>query len=105
MFKKQRLVLIILIFCCCQISFSQVDKKRKDSSEVYKQIQTYSKKNKFTKLLHKLVFRPINVKSKKQKIVPKKFNLFEGKIIRNINIVTLDPFGYSEIDTAKKARN
>lgn len=104
MFTKQRLVLIILIFCCCQISFSQEDKKRKDSSEVYKQIQTYSKKNKFTKFLHKLVFRPVNVKSKIQKIVPKKFKTFEGKIIRNINIVTLDPFGYSEIDTTKKPR-
>ncbi|MFV8336651.1 hypothetical protein ACNQF7_11295 [Flavobacterium sp. RSP29] len=105
MFKKQRLVLIILIFSCYQISFSQVDKKRKDSSEVYKQIQNYSKKNKFTKLLHKVVFRPVNVKAKKNKVVPKKFKNFEGKIIRNINIVTLDPFGYSEIDTTKKARN
>ncbi|MDI5950179.1 hypothetical protein [Flavobacterium yafengii] len=105
MFKKQRLVLTILIFCCYQISFSQVDKKEKDSSEVYKQIQTYSKKNKFTKLLHKLVFRPVNVKTKKKKVVQKKFKNFEGKIIRNINIVTLDPFGYSEIDTTKKPRN
>jgi hypothetical protein len=72
---------------------------------VYQQIQNYSKKNKFTKLLHKLVFRPVNVKSKKQKVVPKKFTEFEGKIIRNITIVTLDPFGYSEIDTTKKPKN
>ncbi|MFV8269941.1 hypothetical protein ACNQGP_08385 [Flavobacterium sp. GT2N3] len=105
MFKKQRLALFISIFCCYQISFSQVEKKGKDSSAVYQQIQNYSKKNKFTKLLHKLVFRPVNVKSKKQKVVPKKFKKFEGKIIRNINIVTLDPFGYSEIDTTKKPKN
>ncbi|TDE30514.1 hypothetical protein E0I61_05850 [Flavobacterium ranwuense] len=105
MFKKQKLILTILIFCCYQISFAQVDKKEKDSSVVYKQIQTYSKKNKFTKLFHKLVFRPVNAKNNKEKIVPKKFKNFEGKIIRKINIVTLDPFGYSEIDTTKQPKN
>ena len=104
MFKKQRLILTVLIFCCNQIAFAQVDKKEKNSSEVYNQIQTYSKKNKFTKLFHKLVFRSVNVKDKK-KVVPKKFDIFEGKIIRNINIVTLDPFGFSEIDTTKKPKN
>lgn len=105
MFKKQRLVLLILITCCYQISFSQVEKKRKDSSAMYQQIQTYSKKNKFTKILHRLVFRPVNIKTKNLAIVPKVFKSFEGKIIRNINIVTLDPFGYSELDTTKKPRN
>lgn len=105
MFKKQRLVLLILMACCCQISFSQIEKKRKDSSAMYQQIQTYSKKNKITKILHRLVFRPVNIKTKKLAIAPKVFKKFEGKIIRNINIVTLDPFGYSELDTTKKARN
>lgn len=105
MFKKQKLILFLLIFCFWQATFSQVKETKKDSSEVYKQIQTYSKKNKFTKLAHKLVFRPINVKTKKIKVTPKKYAKFEGKIIRNINIVTLDPFGYSEIDTTKKPKN
>jgi hypothetical protein len=26
----------------------------------------------------------------------------EGKIIRNINIITLDPFGFSDTDTIRK---
>ncbi len=73
---------------------------------MYKDIQTYSKKNKFTKFLHKLVFKPINPKKKKKKkVIEQHYQAFEGKIIRNINIVTLDPFGYSEIDTTKKPRN
>lgn len=105
MFKKQKLILFLLICCCWQVSFSQIKKTKKDSSEVYKQIQTYSKKNKFTKLVHKLVFRPVNVKTKKTKVIPKRYAKFEGKIIRNINIITLDPFGYSEIDTTRKPKN
>jgi hypothetical protein len=85
------------------MSFSQENKPKKDSSEVYKNIQTYSKKNKVTAFLHKLIFEPINPKKKKEiKEVPKNYGEFEGKIIRNINIITLDPFGYSEIDSTKK---
>ncbi|HLF51835.1 hypothetical protein [Flavobacterium sp.] len=68
---------------------------------MYKDIQTYSKKNKFTKFMHGLVFEPIRAKQRKTKakVVRKRFRTFEGKIIRNINIVTLDPFGFSETDT------
>ena len=105
MLKKQQLILLFLIFCYSQVSFSQVDKPKRDSSEVYKNIQTYSKKNKFTRLVHKLVFRPVNIKVEKKKIVRKKYEAFEGKIIRKININTLDPFGFSEIDSTRKPKN
>lgn len=105
MFQKQKLILFFLLFCCCQISFSQVNKPKKDSTEVYKDIQTYSKKRKFTKLMHKLIFRPVNLKVKKEKVVRKKYLDFESRTIRNINIITLDPFGFSEIDTTRGPRN
>jgi hypothetical protein len=105
MFQKQKLILIFVLFCCCQVSFSQVDKLKKDSSEVYKDIQTYSKKRKFTKLIHKLIFRPVNLKTKKEKVVRKNHLDFEGRTIRNINIITLDPFGFSENDTTRGPRN
>jgi hypothetical protein len=105
MLRKQKLILILLLLSYCQVSFSQVDKPKKDSSEVYRDIQTYSKKRKFTKVLHKLIFAPINLKIKKKKVIQKKYLAFEGKIIRNINIVTLDPFGFSEIDSTKGPRN
>ena len=82
-----------------------MEKVKKDSSEVYKNIQTYSNKNKFTKLLHKLIFEPVNYKKKNPTVKQKSLFAFEGKIIRNINIVTLDPFGFSEIDSTRKPRN
>ncbi|MFV5695303.1 hypothetical protein ACM55G_07690 [Flavobacterium sp. LB3P122] len=55
--------------------------------------------------MHKLIFRPVNLKVKKEKVVRKKYLAFEGRTIRNINIVTLDPFGFSEIDTTRGPRN
>ncbi|MFV7236924.1 hypothetical protein [Flavobacterium sp. ZB4R12] len=105
MLQNQKLILILLLLSYCQISFSQVDKPKKDSSEVYRDIQTYSKKRKFTTVLHQLIFRPVNLKVKKKKVVQKKYLAFEGRTIRNINIITLDPFGYSEIDSTKEPRN
>lgn len=74
---------------------------------MYEKIEKYSKKRKFTKMFHKLIFEPVKIKetvlSRKQK---QKFRRnVEGKIIRNINIQTLDPFGYSVLDSTKKPRN
>ena len=100
-----KLILFLLILLNFQMGFSQENISKKDSSEVYRDIQAYSKKNKFTKFVHKLLFKPINPKKNKKRIVRTNYRNFEGKIIRNINIVTLDPFGYSEIDTTKKPRN
>ena len=108
MFRKQKFSVLILILCCYQASFSQVNPPKKDSSEVYRDIQTYSKKNKVTKFLHGLIFEPVNSKKNKKKkviVIQQRFLDFEGKIIRNINIETFDPFGYSEIDTTKKPKN
>jgi hypothetical protein len=102
----KKLLLFLLTLLSFQMVFSQEITPKKDSSEVYKDIQTYSKRHKFTKFMHKLVFKPINPKQiRRKKVVKQNFQAFEGKIIRKINIVTLDPFGYSEIDSTKKPRN
>ena len=102
----KKLFLFILILLGFQMVFSQENLPKKDSAAVYKSIQNYSKKHKFTKFVHKLVFKPINSKKKTTKIVLKQnYQAFEGKIIRKITIETLDPFGYSEIDSTIKPRN
>ena len=102
-FNFQIFYLIIIFFLAVQPVVSQ----EKDSTEVYKKIEDYSQKRKFTKFVYKLIFQPIKSrnsgKSKRVKrIVPLSYKNFEGKIIRNINITTLDPFGYSEVDTTRK---
>jgi len=101
-----KLPIFLLMFLSFQTAFSQENKPQKDSSNVYINIQNYSKKHKVANFLHQLVFKPINPKKKETKqAVKQNYQQFEGKIIRNINIVTLDPFGYSEIDSTRKPRN
>lgn len=104
----QKYLLSFLLLCLCFISYSQENKTKTDSAiNGYNKIENYSKKNKFTKFVHKLVFRSTSVKPAKPKNVQslaKKHSVYENKIIRNIKIKTLDPFGYSEIDTLKKPK-
>lgn len=53
--------------------------------------------------MHGLIFKPIRTKAKN--IKQKKHKNIDGKIIRNIKIVTLDPFGYSDTDTTAQPSN
>jgi hypothetical protein len=79
-----------------------------DSSEVYRKIETYSKKNKFTKFMYGLIFKPvaaIPLEERLHKPFQMPYNALEGKIIRNIRIITLDPFGYSVSDTSAAPHN
>jgi hypothetical protein len=104
----QKYLFSFLLFWLCFVSYAQDNKTKADSTAIgYKKIENYSKKNKFTKFVHKLVFRSTNVKPtqpNKIQSIAKKHAVYENKIIRNITIKTLDPFGYSEIDSTKKPK-
>ena len=76
-----------------------------DTSRVYRKIEHFADKTRVTKLIHKLVFSPIpspgkQYKEKQHKIPLQQSNsCFEGKIIRRINVIVLDPFGHALNDT------
>jgi len=76
---------------------------------IYKKIESFSSKRKFTRLLHGLILKPVNTTSSSSSNSDTQKNSFfvayEGKIIRNIHIVTLDPFGYSILDTNSHPRS
>jgi hypothetical protein len=74
-----------------------------DSTKIYKEIETYSERNKYTSLLYSLIFNPV-ADNQPDEHAPagmqqKNYYKFNGKIIRKILIETLDPFGYSLYDT------
>ena len=71
----------------------------------YGAIKNFSKKKKFTKFLYHLLLKEAPAdkphKPKRNKgIVPKPYLKNEGKIIRDIHVVTFDPFGYYIQDTS-----
>ncbi len=119
--------LIILLYTLffANVIFAQINNTRKDTSNVviireeeknrvnktdtvlYNKIQKYSEKSKVGRLLHKALFESREVKNANPVRRPKKkeYTKYEGKIIRNINIETLDPFGFSATDTTKAPKN
>lgn len=106
--------IIFFLFLCVSMSefaFAQQPPAKKDSTKLYRDIQEFSKKRKSTNFLYQFLFRPVTlpsaqkIKSKKKEKLPRPYSDFEGKIIRDIHITTLDPFGYSVTDTAKQTQN
>jgi hypothetical protein len=91
--------LVMLLFSCQILSAQKIVPTKSDS--VYNKIDDFSKERKFFKVLHKLLFRPRKseaAKIQKQKgasPIQKSFEKYNCAIIRNITIVTTDPFGFS----------
>lgn len=99
---KNKIVVLLLLLFVCQVTIAQKHDTKKDSIQVYKNLESYSKKSKFTKAVHRLIFKPVNRKrtyKQKEKASSVSYTKYEGKIIRKINVVTLDPFGYSVYDS------
>ncbi|WP_264550873.1 hypothetical protein [Flavobacterium sp. N2038] len=111
MFVNKKILFFILLCFCFQCIQAQIvpsktnNSPKKDSTEVYNRLRNYSKKNKFTQTLHKLLFKAKKQKKKEELLVQTDTMNYNGKIIRKINIVTLDPFGHSVSDTTQMPRN
>ncbi|WP_339839013.1 hypothetical protein [uncultured Flavobacterium sp.] len=102
-------LLLLFVFLYCTSGISQTNFKEKDTMKMYKNIENYSEKSRFTKFLHKLVFEPSKKPSTDttsiKKKIEKNYSAYEGKIIRNIIIEVMDPFGFSVTDSTKKPHN
>lgn len=103
MFFKTLFILFLVFFLATGLAFGQNTPDTIVTNEFYKNIESNSGKRKFTRLMHSIFFKPVapGIKKKKtyKKLIQKPYSSFEGKVIRNINITTLDPFGYLIADT------
>jgi len=113
MLFRKLFILFLVTISISDFAFAQQDSVKTDSTHLYKNIESYSKRNKFTGFIYRLIFKPAssdlkNTEARKKaykKLIQKPYGNFEGKIIRNIHIVTLDPFGYSVSDTTSRKHN
>jgi len=109
MWLKSVFLSFLVLIIIGNSAFSQPISEKKDTTHLYRTIESYSKRGRFTKFMYQLVFKPVATKSLKKrkykKLIIKPYSAFEGKIIRNINITTLDPFGFSIGDTIVPNQN
>ena len=111
-FDPKRFCFLGMLFCFIFIvrstAIAQSTSNNQDTSNVYRDIESYAKKSKFTHFMYCLIFKPVptqNSHNRRPKLPQGSYRAFEGKIIRNITIVTLDPFGYSVNDTVFTPQN
>jgi len=92
---------VLLILCCLSTPQlrAQVSTPKEDSIKIrYQKIEEQAHKTKVGKLIHRLLFKSASstpVNQVERLIENRSFAENECKIIRNIEITTLDPFGYS----------
>ena len=111
--SKNIFLLVVVIILTSDFAFAQQTPDKNDSTKFYENIKSYSERSKFTKLMYHLIFRPVTIISNKKESekkvskyrVQNPYSAFEGKIIRHINILTLDPFGTSITDTLTVQQN
>ena len=94
--KKYWILFSLLIIGHIAMAQDSVFKNVNKEPKIYDKIEKYSKKRKVTQFFHRLLFRDYDpnqkvTREKTVKVKPRN----ENKIIRNIDIETLDPFGYS----------
>ncbi|MBN1791790.1 MAG: hypothetical protein JW830_14915 [Bacteroidales bacterium] len=110
---KNITLLLFISYAAIEFAFSQETSVKKDSTSLYKDIESFSKRRKITQFMYRVFFKPaVPVSSLKtakkkgyRKLIQKPYSTFEGKTIRNIEIETLDPFGYSITDTGAAPKN
>lgn len=106
--QQRNFILLLLFFgCAWKFSVAQENNSGNEKPEVYQKIESFSTQRKFTNELHRWIVKPTCTETPHNAGEPaavsqETFRNFEGKIIRQINIVTLDPFGYSVKDTSQK---
>jgi hypothetical protein len=92
---------LAVFLCALTPGLAQEKDIENDTIKLYQEIEEFSEKTKLTRFLHKLVFRPTGQDTRtnirRQKSI--NFRPYHGKIVRNIIIESLDPFGYSVTDT------
>ncbi|MDD4746389.1 MAG: hypothetical protein PHW19_03820 [Salinivirgaceae bacterium] len=102
------ILFVIILFSIGNRAYGQGIVAPKDSTLIYKKIEVYSNKSKFSRFIYRLIFKPVDSKTPrkvKKPLIQKPDSTLEGKIIRNINIVTLDPFKNSIADTITPSVN
>ncbi|MBD3581104.1 BamA/TamA family outer membrane protein [Flavobacterium selenitireducens] len=102
--KKFCLLVFALLIGSGAFSQTTEQQAKQDSAAVYRKIEKYSKKRKWTSFVHGLIFEPLtpNKLKARKRAQARRFKDYQGKIVRKIDIITLDPFGYSETDTTRK---
>ena len=110
---KNILILLFASFLLSDLLSAQDTPVQKDTADLYKNIKSYSKRSKFSAFLYRSIFKssPHNTQKKAgvikeyNSLIQKPYSSFEGKIIRNIDVITLDPWGYSISDTVVRRQN
>ncbi len=100
-------ILFCIFFLCSIAARAQTPPRTaSDSLKFYHKLEELSKKKKIYRFFYKKVFRiPQSQKVAEEQCKDESCEVYSGRIIRNIEIITLEPFGYTVYDTSRHQHN
>lgn len=86
-------------------SIDEASGRNLEDSAKYHEFERKTEQSKFGRIFYRILFKPLGKKAQPQystgQIIESSFHsLAQGKVIRNITVTTMDPFGYSLRDTS-----
>src|SRR5688572_20421194 len=91
----------VCIVCLILVPFLSYSQREKDTTNVYHKLHNKASKHRVTRWVYEAMFEdPAQVENDNPPIPEKNktanaFVKYKGGIIRSVNIIVLDPFGYS----------
>lgn len=109
MWLKIAAILVLFSLESTAVVMALENTAKPDSSYLYENIASFSERSGFTRFMYGIFFNPANALPSpkiKNTLPPQEpYSSFEGKTIRHIHIITLDPFGNSIGDTIGASLN
>lgn len=109
--KKTYFAFLLVLCACADMVAQETPVTKRDSLQMYRDIEAYSKRSTISKFIYKLLFKSIPDQKTAIKTLERKkkykspYAPFENKTIRKITIETLDPFGYSVTNIEELPKN
>lgn len=113
MWLRRIFILFLAIAFMAETAFGQGNPAKAGSAKIYENAESISERSNFAKFMYGFIINPTvpatperNGKNKVyNNLFPNPYSVFEGKIIRNISIETIDPFGSYITDTVSRSKN
>ncbi len=100
-------LMLLLLFSAIGVRGQDVEGEQMgegDTSKLYLKIEEVAQRNWFTTIIHDLFFKPVAFRGGRddllyRKLVTRPYADYEGRPVRKVRVVTIDPFGFDVYDT------
>jgi len=98
--------LLFCVFLLCSLNTAAQTRADTSKLKIYHRLDELSNKKKVYRFIYKKVFRiPQSQQQQSEQCDDESCDIYRNRIIRDIQVITLEPFGYTVYDTTRHQHN